>query len=124
MGSDIHGTTFRPVSLRRGHVLPELVILFNIQYMKATLIYRKSETRADGVKLELVIWQLPSATEDQPHGIKYRLWAGRGGQTLVRYDNERGKGDHKHVGAMEVPYVWRGIGPLLTDFIADVEALK
>jgi len=95
-----------------------------MQYMKATLIYRKSETRADGVKLELVIWQLPAATVDRPHGFKYRLWAGRGGQTLVRYDNERGKGDHKHVGAVEVPYVWRGPGRLLVDFIADVEALK
>lgn len=95
-----------------------------MQYMKATLIYRKSETRADGVKLELVIWQLPAATVDRPHGLKYRLWAGRSGQSLVRYDNERGKGDHKHVGAMEVPYVWHGIGRLLADFIADVEALK
>ena len=92
--------------------------------MKATLIYRKTETRADGVQLDMVIWQLPAAAADRPHGIKYRLWAGRAGETMVRYDNEAGKGDHKHVGAVEMPYVWRGLEWLVADFIAEVEALK
>jgi hypothetical protein len=43
---------------------------------------------------------------------------------MVRYDNEAGKGDHKHVGAVEMPYVWRGLEWLVADFIAEVEALK
>ena len=46
---------------------------------------------------------------DRQHGIKYRLWAGRARETLVRFDNEAGKGDHKHVGAAEMPYVWRAL---------------
>lgn len=95
-----------------------------MQYMKAVLIYRRMETRADGVKLDMVIWQLPAPTEDRPQGVKYRLWAGRDGVTLVRYDNEAGKGDHKHVGAEEFPYVWRGMAALVEDFLNDVEALK
>jgi len=99
-------------------------ILLIMQHMKATLIYRKTETRADGVKLDMVIWQLPATSADRPHGIKYRLWAGRGGITLVRYDNEAGKGDHKHMGATEMPYVWQGLEHLVAEFIADVEALK
>lgn len=65
---------------------------------KATLIYRLNETRLDGIKVDMVIWQLPVPTQDRPHGLKYRLWAGRDGKTLVRYDNEKGKGDHKHAG--------------------------
>ncbi len=54
----------------------------------------------------MVLWQLPRATKDRPHGIKYRLYLGRAGQALVRYDNETGKGDHRHVGIDEaqVPY--------------------
>ncbi len=92
--------------------------------MKATLIYRKTETLVNGVKLEMVIWQLQAASLDRPHGIKYRLWAGYAGNTLVRYDNEAGKGDHKHVGATEMPYLWQGLEKLVADFIADVEALK
>ncbi|MGH8524670.1 MAG: toxin-antitoxin system TumE family protein, partial [Gammaproteobacteria bacterium] len=30
--------------------------------------------------------------------LKYRLYCGRGGRCLVRYDNETGKGDHRHYG--------------------------
>jgi hypothetical protein len=92
--------------------------------MKAVLIYRKTDIRSDGIKLEMVIWQLPAPTPDRPHGLKYRLWAGRDGKTLVRYDNESGKGDHKHVGRAEKPYVWRGMSTLVEDFLNDVEALK
>jgi hypothetical protein len=92
--------------------------------MKAALIYRKTDLRSDGIKLEMVICQLPTPTPDRPHGLKYRLWAGRDGNTLVRYDNEAGKGDHKHVGRAEKPYVWRGMSALVEDFLNDVEALK
>jgi len=91
--------------------------------MKAVLIYRKTEIRPDGVKLEMVIWQLPAPTPDRPHGLKYRLWAGRDGKTLVRYDNESGKGDHKHVGRAEKPYVWQSMSALVEDFLNDVETL-
>lgn len=94
--------------------------------MQAKLIYRKTETRADGVRLDMVIWRLPEPTVDRPHGLKYRLYAGRGGETLVRYDNEAGKGDHKHVGAGErqVAYAYVTASQLIADFLADVEELK
>ena len=41
-------------------------VLPTMQYMKAkaTPIYRKTELRTDGVKLNMVIWQLPHATPD------------------------------------------------------------
>ncbi|HEX3527625.1 MAG TPA: DUF6516 family protein [Thermoanaerobaculia bacterium] len=32
------------------------------------------------------------------HWYKYRLYYGAAGRTHVRYDNERGKGDHRHLG--------------------------
>lgn len=95
-----------------------------MQYMqKATLIYRLNETRLDGVKVDMVIWQLPMPTPDRPHGLKYRLWAGQDGKTLVRYDNERGKGDHKHVGEADVekPYRFVSLSQLVADFFADIE---
>jgi hypothetical protein len=95
-----------------------------MQYMKkATLIYRLNETRLDGIKVDVVIWQLPAPTQDRPHGLKYRLWAGRDGKTLVRYDNETGKGDHKHVGEAEMEHAYRfvSLSQLLTDFLAEVE---
>ncbi len=91
--------------------------------MKTKRLYEKHETRPDGVRLDMVIWQLPTPTPDRPHGLKYRLYAGRDGKTMVRYDNEAGKGDHKHVGEAEVEVAYRfvSIGKLVSDFIADSE---
>ncbi|GAB1389881.1 MAG: hypothetical protein AMXMBFR78_11510 [Rubrivivax sp.] len=44
-----------------------------------------------------------------------------GGVRLVGYDNERGKGDHRHLGARELAYRFVDVPTLLADFMADVE---
>jgi hypothetical protein len=94
-----------------------------MQYMKAARILQRRETLPGGVTLEMVIWQLPGPTAERPHGLKYRLQAHRGGRTLVRYDNETGKGDHRHYGRREEPYRFTSMARLMEDFIADVERL-
>jgi len=38
----------------------------------------------------------------------------------MRYDNEAGKGDHKHIGDTEFDYEFTGIDQLLADFWNDV----
>jgi Family of unknown function (DUF6516) len=40
---------------------------------------------------------------------------------VVRYDNEAGKGDHKHSGIVEAPYVFTTPAKLLADFWFDVD---
>jgi hypothetical protein len=45
------------------------------------------------------------------------------GLCLVRYDNERGKGDHGNVGDLETPYAFTTLERLIEDFIADVMRL-
>ena len=40
---------------------------------------------------------------------------------VLRYDNERGKGDHLHLGATEEMYLFRGIDALLSDFRRDIK---
>jgi hypothetical protein len=42
----------------------------------------------------------------------------------MRYDNETGKGDHKHIGDQEVPYEFADLDRLLEDFWADVESWR
>ncbi|KAA6185323.1 hypothetical protein F2Q65_09500 [Thiohalocapsa marina] len=55
------------------------------------------------------------------HGCAFAFtYCGHAGRCLVRYDNERGKGDHKHIGAGEVPYQFVSLTQLLVDFAADV----
>ncbi len=87
---------------------------------KAVLLLREKVVRADGSIVELVIWRLPRATSDRPHGLKYRLYFGRDGKCLVRYDNEAGKGDHRHVLGREQPYAFVSVERLRQDFETDV----
>lgn len=96
-----------------------------MQYMSATLLSRSKETLSNGVVIEVVIWAVAPPVRGSAHGYKYRLYAGRLGNTLVRYDNEVGKGDHKHVGAdeTEVPFTFVSMAQTLRDFLAEVDAL-
>jgi hypothetical protein len=55
------------------------------------------------------------------HRYKYRLFFGAAGVSRVRYDNERGKGDHRHVGDREEDYLFTSVEQLLADFQSDVE---
>jgi hypothetical protein len=70
--------------------------------------------------VELVVWQLPSALPGSLHGFKYRLAYVVRGECVVRYDNEAGKGDHRHIGAKEAPYRFRSLESLQVDFWEDV----
>jgi len=42
---------------------------------------------------------------------------------VVRYDNETGKGDHRHYGDQEEPYAFQSVERLIADFAADVKRL-
>lgn len=42
------------------------------------------------------------------------------GVCVLRYDNELGKGDHRHWGETEVPYVFTDIDQLVADSFNDV----
>ena len=72
----------------------------------------------------MTIWQLPQATLERPHGLKYSLFYGRGGERVVGYDNERGKGDHKHLLDVETRYKFVSVEKMVADFLADIERMK
>jgi len=88
--------------------------------MKAILVRRSRNAYRGGI-VEIVIWQVPQSVPPSEHPFKYRLVYIVDGQRVVGYDNERGKGDHKHLGDRELPYVFRGIDQLMADFLADVQ---
>ena len=62
----------------------------------AALIFRDKFIYSDGARREMVIWKLPGADNERPHGLKYSLFYGYRGRRLIGYDNEKGKGDHRH----------------------------
>jgi Family of unknown function (DUF6516) len=43
------------------------------------------------------------------------------GVCVLRYDNEAGKGDHRHIGQREERYIFTNPDALLVDFWRDVD---
>ncbi len=69
----------------------------------------------------MVIWRIPELDDERPHGLKYSLFYGTPGKSIVRYDNERGKGDHRHYGDIEETYAFSTVEQLIQDFAGDIE---
>ena len=72
---------------------------------KARLIIEDSGVLADGARWTIRVWLVPSPVPPSTHCYKYSLYYGYPGERVVGYDNERGKGDHKHLEGEELPYV-------------------
>jgi hypothetical protein len=68
-----------------------------------------------------VIWEVPEPIPPSTHTFKYRLYYGANGVSRVRYDNERGKGDHRHIGEREEDYAFNTLESLLQDFEHDIQ---
>jgi hypothetical protein len=69
--------------------------------------------------LELVLWRLPAPLPGSAHAFKYRLAFVKAGKCLVRYDNEAGKGDHRHVRGRETRYRFQTPEQLIQDFLRE-----
>jgi hypothetical protein len=92
--------------------------------MRATRAFYDKQTLPDGAIVEMVIWSLPQPLPGSVHRLKYRLFYGFPGKRLVSYDNERGKGDHRHIEGKEETYSFTTPEKLMADFLADVRRLR
>ncbi len=92
--------------------------------MSAKLILRDKYIYADSAIREMVIWRLPKADKEWPHGLEYSLFYGYLGKSLLRYDTEEGKGGHRHLGDLEAPYRFISVEQLIQDFRADIEQMR
>ena len=91
--------------------------------MKAQLLTHRKERNADGHITEIKIWSV-SVSEHTPHGFKYSFVYIVNSIRLIGYDNERGKGDHRHINGMEYPYEFTTPSQLMADFQDDIEAYQ
>lgn len=87
----------------------------------AKLIFYDRMALEDGGVIEMKIWLVPTPVPPSDHDFKYSLFYGRDGHRVVGYDNERGKGDHKHILDQELPYEFVSVRQLIDDFKADVK---
>jgi hypothetical protein len=88
--------------------------------MKAVLLLRTRIAFSETAFAELVLWQLPKPVAGSTHGFKYRLAYIVEGVCVVRYDNEIGKGDHRHVNGKETAYIFKTPDKLIADFQRDI----
>ena len=58
------------------------------------------------------------------HGFKYRAAYVSGGERVVGFDNQRGKGCHCHIRGTERRYAYTSVEHLIEDFIAAVDAAR
>jgi len=92
--------------------------------MKAVLIFRQRVDLGDGLMTEIVIWQVPRSLPGSDHTYKYRMALIDAGVCVLRYDNEAGKGDHRHIDDREEPYRFLTIEQLLDDFEASIKRYR
>jgi hypothetical protein len=89
--------------------------------MSAEMIYRERHVLGEDAFVEIVVWRVPRSVRGSSHRLKYRLALVVAGECVLRYDNEAGKGDHRHIGGVETQYAFGGYEQLLSDFWSDVE---
>ncbi len=92
--------------------------------MTAVELLRTRITYSEEAFAELVMWQLPKAVEGSTHRYKYRMAYVVKGECVVRYDNEVGKGDHRHIECKHRAYFFTTPEQLVADFERDIARWK
>lgn len=100
--------------------VPDVVISSSVT---AELLYSRREPIGETAFTEIVLWKVPRPVPGSSHSFKYRLALVVDGVCVMRYDNERGKGDHRHIDGREEPFVFTTPAELFAAFEADVERI-
>jgi hypothetical protein len=87
------------------------------------LNYRRNLRNGDII--QVVVWLLPDPLPGSAHSFKYRLhYQNADGSDVIRYDNERGKGDHRHIKERDEPYYFETVKKLMIDFYEAVRQAR
>jgi hypothetical protein len=89
--------------------------------MKARLLLSERQQIGSNAFVALRVWEVPEPVRGSAHGYKYSLALIVDGGCVLRYDNEAGKGEHKHVGPQQAPYRFVTAEQLVVDFWQDVD---
>lgn len=113
-------TTTRPGAPGAG----EASLVGIIDNMRATLLLRQRLPFAENSFAELVLWQLASPLPGSMHSFKYRLALVQQEVCVLRYDNESGKGDHRHLRGKESKYLFISPEQLIQDCLRDARRIQ
>ena len=88
--------------------------------MKAVELFRRRIVYSESSFAELVLWRIPKPLAGSSHSFKCRLAYIVDGECVLRFDNEAGKGDHRHFGGKEGHYPFSTPEKLIADFQRDI----
>jgi hypothetical protein len=95
------------------------VVIYN--NMNAALLLDERQILSPTAFVVLKVWRVPAPVRGSSQDLKYSFVLVENGQSVVRYDNEAGKGDHKHLPTGEVSVTFTSPAQLLNEFWADVD---
>lgn len=90
-----------------------------IHNVKAELLLRERIPLTQDAFAEVVIWRLSKPAPGSAHSYKYRLAFIVDDECVLRYDNEAGKGDHRHTRTRVFDYAFESPEKLVQDFLRD-----
>jgi len=88
--------------------------------VKAALLTQTRVAYTESSFAEIVVWEVSHPLEGSAHSYKYRLAFVVDGVCVLRYDNESGKGDHRHTLSREARYRFLSLDRLFADFDRDI----
>lgn len=91
--------------------------------MKAALLVRERVPFGGDSFAKLVLWKLATPVSGSLHPYKYRLAFVLRDECLLRYDNEAGKGDHRHIQGKESTFVFESPEKLIQDFLREARRI-
>jgi hypothetical protein len=91
-----------------------VVIYYNMA--RAELLLEDRYILSPRAFAEIVVWRLPKPLSGSAHRFKYRLAFVVDEKCVLRYDNEAGKGDHRHVKGRQTRYRFVDLDELQADF--------
>lgn len=91
--------------------------------VRAQLLLRERVPFDQDSFAELIIWRLPQPAPGSAHRYKYRLAFILDDECVLRYDNESGKGDHRHTRGRELTYAFESPEKLVHDFLREARRI-
>jgi len=93
----------------------------------AKLLIDFRDTNDYGDIIQIRVWRVPKS-KDFPEGLKYSMVyihvKGDKYERVLGYDNERGKGHHRHFFGKEEPIVFKSLDDLIERFYEDVKRVE
>ncbi len=89
--------------------------------MKARLLLKERIVQSQAAFAEIVVWQVPEPVRGSRHAHKYRMALVVDETCVMRYDNEAGKGDHRHIETTETGLNFNSLDELYAAFWTDVD---